>query len=480
MFPIQHVMDIFLHLVERMEKAMVESPSFAALEEVVSSATREAALELLRCAFESLDERLLQERDRSRLQMVNRKSRTVVTLFGELSFRRRYYRDRETGQGRYLLDEALGLTSRQRVSPGLRLRGATLAAEVPYHRAAKLLEEWVPGVSPMTIWKEVQQLGAAEREWVESWRKAVFERGQTLPGQRRVEELNVEADGMMVRVREPHGGSRHAEVKLAVAYEGKREVATGRRELVGRRIAAGVADGQAFWEQTVVQFGHRWDWEGVRRCWLGTDGAAWAKQGLGMLPGSKHRLDPYHLRKALLWALRPEDEGYREVCAGLASGEWERVEKALSTAARSSRGERKRRVRQLRGYLRSNWDGIVSSGAAAHLGAIEGQVFHHLARRMKRHGACWSVTGADHLARVMAVRANGEVFHTRAVTESTGAGRARALSARSVGRYAVARKKQAAERWLQVHLPVFEGPHAGRPWVKYVLQQLVHSPFTIA
>ena len=130
--------------------------------------------------------------------------------------------------------------------------------------------------------------------------------------------------------------------------------------------------------------------------------------------------------------------------------------------------------------MRSNWDGIVSSGAAAHLEAIEGQVFHHLARRMKRHGARWSVTGADHLARVIAVRANGEVFHTRAVTESTGAGRARALSSRSVGRYAVARKKQAAERWLQVHLPVFEGPHAGRPWVKYVLQQLEHSPFTIA
>lgn len=66
----------------------------------------------------------------------------------------------------------------------------------------------------------------------------------------------------------------------------------------------------------------------MKSSWLGIDGAASAKQGLGMLPGSKHRLNPYHLRRAL----RPEDEVYREVCVGLASGEWERVEKALSIA----------------------------------------------------------------------------------------------------------------------------------------------------
>lgn len=90
------------------------------------------------------------------------------------------------------------------------------------------------------------------------------------------------------------------------------------------------------------------------------------------------------------------------------------------------------------------------------------------------------MAGEDHLARIMAVRANGEAFHTRAVTERAGDGRARGLSAHSVGRNTVARKKQAAERWLQANLPTFEGPHADRPWVKYVLRRLVHSPFTIA
>jgi hypothetical protein len=480
-FPIRRALDIFLHLVDELEKAISESDSFGRLEESISRVTRETAQNLLVCAFETLDERLLRQRDKTRLEMVNRKPRTLATLFGEVTFWRRYYRDKETGKGRYLLDEVLGLPARQRVSPGLRLRAVALATEVPYHRAAKILQEWVPGISPMTIWNEVQQLGAAERGWVESWRKAIFEQAQTPPGQRNVEELNVEADGVMVRVRGPRGSRRHAEVKLAVAYEGKREVAKGRRELVGRRIAAGVADGHEFWEQTVAQFGHRWDWNGVRRCWLGTDGAAWAKQGLEVLPGSRHRLDPFHLRRALLQALRPEDGSYREVCAGLESGDWERVDETLKVVERRSRGKYKERVRQLRVYLRNNWDGIVSSGVAANLGAIEGQVFHHLARRMKRHGARWSASGVDHLARVMTVRANGEAFHTNAgATKQKRTSLVAAAQGGSHERDTVMRKQRAAEKWLQVHLPALEGPHAARPWAKYVLRQLVHSPFTVA
>ncbi|MFZ5769458.1 MAG: UPF0236 family transposase-like protein, partial [Bacillota bacterium] len=37
-----------------------------------------------------------------------------------IEVKRRYYRDRETGEGKFLLDEALGLEPRQRLSPWLR------------------------------------------------------------------------------------------------------------------------------------------------------------------------------------------------------------------------------------------------------------------------------------------------------------------------------------------------------------------------
>jgi hypothetical protein len=107
---------------------------------------------LLAQALEAVDEQLMRCRDKDRLKLVNRKQRTVVTTVGEVTLWRWYYRDRQTGQGCCLLDEHLGLTPRQRASSRLRERAVALAAEMAYHRVEKVLQEFMPSVSAMTIW----------------------------------------------------------------------------------------------------------------------------------------------------------------------------------------------------------------------------------------------------------------------------------------------------------------------------------------
>lgn len=75
---------------------------------------------------------------------------------------------------------------------------------------------------------------------------------------------------------------------------------------------------------------------------------------------------------------------------------------------RAGSQQQKARIRALRRYLEANWDGIAQSDEARGLGGvIEGQVFHHAVRRMKRHAARWCERGADHLVRLLAVRADG-------------------------------------------------------------------------
>ncbi|MCL6444508.1 MAG: ISLre2 family transposase [Alicyclobacillus sp.] len=479
MLDIRRVLQIFLQMVSCLQSAVSESGGLSELEEEVASVTRTAAHRLLEHALEAKDKQLADERNKAQWELVSRKQRTVVTTVGELTFWRRYYKDKRTGERCFLLDDRLGLGQRERVSPLLRKKAVMLATEMSYGRVAKVLQEFMPDISPMAIWEEVQRVGAAQRRRAEGCRAEVFERGQTPPGKRRVDTLHVEADGVFVRARDRQGQRRHIEVKLAVAYEGKREMGPGRRELLERRIVAGVAEGPVFWEEAVAQFGRTWDWGSVSECWLGTDGAAWAKQGVEMLPGAKHRLDVFHLRKALLGALRREDAAYREVCAAMAEEDWERVERALTEVERRSQGPAKERVRQLKGYLRHNWDGIVGTGAAASLGTIEGQVFHHVARRMKRHGARWSATGADHLVRLLVARANGEMLSaTKEAANPLAA--AKRPSFKVPNGTEVQRKLRAAEEWLQVHMPALQGPHAGRPWVKHVLRELARSPHTVA
>ncbi|SIS99397.1 Uncharacterised protein family (UPF0236) [Alicyclobacillus vulcanalis] len=87
----------------------------------------------------------------------------------------------------------------RRLSPQLRSQAIALAMEMSYRRAASLLQAWVPEVSAMAIWEEVQRLGEEERAKAERAREEVFEQGMPTPGKRAVETLHVEADGVYVR-----------------------------------------------------------------------------------------------------------------------------------------------------------------------------------------------------------------------------------------------------------------------------------------
>ncbi|MCL6442642.1 MAG: hypothetical protein K6T83_04135 [Alicyclobacillus sp.] len=130
----------------------------------------------------------------------------------------------------------------------------------------------------------------------------------------------------------------------------------------------------------------------------------------------------------------------------------------------------------MKSYLRHNWDRIVGSETAASLGTIERQIFHHVARRTKSHGARWGASGADHLVRVLVARSNSEMH---SVTEEA----AKPLSAAKQpfpNGTEVQRKLRAAEQWLQVRRPALQGPRAGQPWVKHVLRELARSPYTAA
>lgn len=124
---------------------------FSVLEENVMGALVRFAKEMIPLVLEAWDERLAAQRDRHEWELVQRKPRTIVSTVGEVTYRRRYYRHRETGERRFLLDEVAGLEPRRRLSGKLRDQAVTLALDVSYHRAAEILQTWVPDISAMAI-----------------------------------------------------------------------------------------------------------------------------------------------------------------------------------------------------------------------------------------------------------------------------------------------------------------------------------------
>ena len=101
------------------------------------------------------------------------------------------------------------------------------------------------------------------------------------------------------------------------------------------------------------------------------------------------------------------------------------------------------------------------------MGAIESYVDKVIANRMKKRGMSGTLAGADAMARLRALNANGELHEY--------ASRRIAWQVRTDGKI-VARVKERVledpERWLRKAVPALYGPHADRPWVKAIRELL--------
>jgi hypothetical protein len=91
----------------------------------------------MRVFLEDLDEEIYKNRDKERYESVDRKERSIDTILGmSVTFKRRYYKDRKTGNYRFLLDEVLGLPKRSKQSPLAREIAIEMAVDGPSYRTA--------------------------------------------------------------------------------------------------------------------------------------------------------------------------------------------------------------------------------------------------------------------------------------------------------------------------------------------------------
>ena len=468
MVDIRQIAGGILLFVSGLEKLIEECKDFYELEKGIHELTQKVCSQMLTWALEQIDTQLMNERDRSMWEVVGFRAKTALSTFGEFIYRRRLYRNKKTGESKFFLDEVLGWPFRAKVTPRLKELLIKLGSELSFGRAAEIVEYLAPGVSAMKVWQSLQEVGETLRQEGEEKRAAVFEKGEVPEGKEVARELCIEADGVIIRLQREK--EKRGEIKHIVAYEGKEEVSRGRFSLKNKLVISSLRDGEGAWEESYALIGEKWDLSQTEKIYIGGDGAEWPTQGVEYFPGAEYRLDPYHLSKHLTEALWHDEETFSKVGLAIFQGNWEETRRLLEEAAKKSRGNRKERIVKLIRYLQENWGGVINSPGAKRLGAIEGQIQHNIARRMKRLGARWTTTGADHMACVLAAKANGELeqYIWRWPVEH------QKLKEVAKAKVKVEEKPKVEdiEGWLQVSLPALRGPLACRPWVKYVLREL--------
>ena len=127
--------------------------------------------------------------------------------------------------------------------------------------------------------------------------------------------------------------------------------------------------------------------------------------------GAVFLLDKYHINKCITESLGFCPELRSELLQAVKDFDLKAVKLILSKARKAAMTENeKQRVAQCRRYLVGNWDGIIAwkEEAPYVIGcSAEGHVSHVLSSRLSSRPMGWSERGADQMAKLRAMKANG-------------------------------------------------------------------------
>ncbi|AGB40767.1 Uncharacterized protein family (UPF0236) [Halobacteroides halobius DSM 5150] len=363
---------------------------------LIKSNLDELGRKLSKWVIETVDETIKESTKRKKeWKIVKKKQRKLMTKFGEVKYKRRYYRSKSSDKYKYLAEERLGIKKYQRMDSSLEAELVDLASENAYNKVGKEAVDDLE-ISDQTVMNKVRKLGQIENNELNE-----------VTEKREVNCLYIEADEDHVALQ----NGKKSMPRLVYIHEGISEVGD-KRELKNKYYFSGVyKDSEELWLEVLDYIDENYKLEKVEKIFLLGDGAPWIKSGLKWLPKSKYILDRYHLIKYFRRASRYGRKEVKEkLWSGLEEPDQELVKEAFSELISNEENEkRKNLIRKSRHYIYNNWDGIVNytQDKDAIGCSAEGHISHILADRLSSRPMAWSKTGVDQMSRLQAFKFNG-------------------------------------------------------------------------
>lgn len=367
-------------------KSMTAIKKFTEIEEKTVELISNCAAEIVGAYMEYVDGAIEGEK------AVRRKSgyhierrgdkRTLITQFGEVKYRRTYYK-KAAGGYEYLADTVMGIESRMRVSEGLSLSLAAGATEMSYAKASRYIAKEL--VSRQTVMKCVRQSEAGTSD-------------------SKVQELHVDADEAHITL---HGGMKSI-VPLISVYEGI--ACEGKRNYCKNifHISEYGKTPDELWEQTLSEIEKRYDLTGTKIYFHG-DGGSWIQSGLEWLPNAVFVLDKYHKNKAIKAMTAGLDKKSRndfdtEIRKSLNDEDMDFFDQLTGSLCMQI-PERREKIVNNANYLKRFVSGISicrKDLGANNGGCTEPHISHVLASRLSSRPMTWSKKTLQKLAPILA------------------------------------------------------------------------------
>lgn len=333
---------------------------------------------------------------KEKYECLEKDDRTIISIFGEINFKRRYYQDKETKERVYLLDQFLKLEKRERMLPNVKERLIEEARETSYKRAGQKAS-YGTEISKQTVKNEINKLDFKG------------EIGEEKENKKKVKKLYIIADEDHVHLQK--GGIE--EPRLIIVYDSI--IAKGKRiELKNKRHFGGIYTKKIddLWEEVMTYIENNYDTEYLERVYISGDGANWIKTGLEWIIKSVYVLDEFHMKKAV--------NGIVGRIAKTNKEEKEKQKKELRTALRRLNFVRfkeicyeilaeemekntRKRKEDLMKYILNNIEGIKNlyrNKKELHGCSAEGHISHIYSDRMSSRPMGWSTININNMSKL--------------------------------------------------------------------------------
>lgn len=392
------------HLFDLLKKGL----SLGDVEKTILKEMRYYLRNALGAALEDIDQKIYQDALPAYV-CVDKQKRELLTLFGSVSFKRRIYQSKtcqdglQKGQKVRLLDRALGITPKSRLSPYVQQKIIEYGPRMTSYAAVAEAFEDVSkeSISAVCVKTHMDAAGVKIAKRQVQAAKDLFSDGVIPEAEKEAQHLFLEADGTFV-----HGKEHSFEVRTSCVYPEKKRDKSGRGHVVEPLYFGAVCSSDAFWKQTVSQMLSKYNYKKLQSVDAGSDGEASYQRLSDYLPhiAVTQRLDTYHISHYVGCCFdRKNAACAREVMACIARGRLRDALLLLVAYAKEGLCQKEKVVVALR-YLLHNQDKIFAGPSP--LGTQESMERHLIKERMG--GArVWSKRGADNMARCRAALKSG-------------------------------------------------------------------------
>lgn len=407
---LQHFNEFGTKKIEKtIKNFIIEKKDLADLVFGLQESLFELGRNIVKEVLEDMDDYLRNSAIRLKDWEVVRKDETgLLTSFGNIRYSRTYFKPKEGGSRKYLVDEIVGIGPHDKVSTDVVINAIDEAVDTSYSKAGEKAS-YVDEITKQAVMNKIHEIEVKDAPLHIQEKKDI-----------RILYIEADEDHVPLQNKGKKGKqtrkASYTMPKLVYVHEGiDKEKSTSKRTVLKNvRYFGGIIGTEELWLKVADYIDKQYNEETIEIIYISRDGAPWIRQGVEWIPKSRYVLDKYHMNKYIKAATAHFNDGGTMYYALKDAIEWpdkKMVKGVFKTILKETESETKKKaIKAAQRYILKNWDGIeiqTEKGEEIVGCSAEGHVSHILSDRLSSRPKGWSELGVAQISQLRIYKKNG-------------------------------------------------------------------------